>query len=61
MRSLRLNFELTVEFYDSELAGSLAGIVDAHCIRPITLEEIDERRFVVKLRDAAARLCMPYI
>ena len=39
----------------------LAEIVDVRCIRPITLEEIDERRFVVKLRDAAARLCMPYI
>jgi cardiolipin synthase len=61
MRSLRLNFELAVEIYDPGLAARVAEIVEARCIRPITLEEIDERRFVVKLRDAAARLCMPYI
>ncbi len=57
----RLNFELAVEIYDPGFAARMAEIVDARCIRPITLEEIDERRFVVKLRDAAARLCMPYI
>jgi cardiolipin synthase len=61
MRSLRLNFELTVEFYDTELAARLTEIVDSRCIQPITLEEIDKRPFIVKLRDAAARLCMPYI
>ena len=61
MRSLRLNFELTVEFYDTALANELAAIIDARRAKPITLEEIDSRRFIVKLRDAAARLAMPYI
>ena len=61
MRSLRLNFELTVEFYDTDLAGKLAGMIDARCARPITLEEIDKRPLPVKLRDAAARLAMPCI
>jgi hypothetical protein len=61
MRSLRLNFELTVEFYDTDLAGKLAGMIDARCAQPITLEEIDKRPLPVKLRDAAARLAMPYI
>ena len=61
MRSLRLNFELTVEFYDEDLATQLAAIIDARCVQPITMEEIDKRWFVVKLRDAAARLLMPYI
>jgi cardiolipin synthase A/B len=60
-RSLRLNFELTVEFYDSRLADRLAGIIDKHRNRPITLEEIDKRPLIWKLRDAAARLAMPYI
>ena len=60
-RSLRLNFELTVEFYDSNLADRLAEIIDKHRNRPITLEEIDKRPFLWKLRDAAARLAMPYI
>ena len=61
MRSLRLNFELTVELYDTDLANQLARIIDTRCIEPITLEEIDNRWFIVKLRDAAARLLMPYI
>ena len=61
MRSLRLNFELTVEIYDKDLAARLAAIIDSRCVLPITLEEIDNRPFPVKLRDAAARLSMPYI
>jgi cardiolipin synthase len=61
IRSLRLNFELAVEIYDPGLAARLAEIVDAGCAQLITLEDIDQRRFMVKLRDAAARLCMPYI
>jgi phosphatidylserine/phosphatidylglycerophosphate/cardiolipin synthase-like enzyme len=31
MRSRRPNFELTVEFYDTDLAGKLAGMIDARC------------------------------
>jgi cardiolipin synthase A/B len=61
MRSLRLNFELAVEIYDAELAARLAAIIDARHAQPIALEDIDNRSFVLKLRDAAARLCMPYI
>ena len=61
MRSLRLNFELTVELYDPDLAQRLAAIIDERRMNPITLTEIDNRRFIVKLRDAAARLTMPYI
>jgi cardiolipin synthase A/B len=60
-RSLRLNFELTVEFYDKDLSAQLAEIIDAKCVDEITLDEIDRRRVVIKLRDAAARLSMPYI
>jgi cardiolipin synthase A/B len=60
-RSLRLNFELTVEFYDPGLADHLARIIDRHRNHPITLEEIDNRSLIWKLRDAAARLAMPYI
>jgi len=61
MRSLRLNFELCVEFYDAKLSTMIAGIIDARRAHPVSLQEIDERPFVVKLRDAAARLTMPYI
>ena len=61
IRSLRLNFELTVEFYHPGLAGRLTEIIDAMRFQPITLADIDKRPFIVKLRDAAARLSMPYI
>ena len=60
-RSLRLNFELTIEFYNIELAKEIEKIID-HCRgRQITLKELDRRHIVVKLRDAAVRLAMPYI
>ena len=60
-RSLRLNFELTVEFYDPELAKKLSAIIDAKCVDPITAAEVDGRHMVMKLRDASARLMSPYI
>jgi cardiolipin synthase A/B len=61
IRSLRLNFELSVEIYDPGLAARLTEIIDARRAQPVALEDIDNRRFLVKIRDAAARLCMPYI
>jgi len=60
-RSLRLNFELTVEFRDPALAAELEKSIDARRGRPLTLKELDARPFVIKLRDAALRLAMPYI
>ena len=60
-RSLRLNFEITLEFYDSELAKRLNGIIDAKRGDAVTLDEIDARWPIVKIRDAAARLLMPYL
>ena len=61
IRSLRLNFELTVEIYHPGLSGRLTDMIDAMRFQPITLADIDKRPFIVKLRDAAARLSMPYI
>lgn len=60
-RSLRLNFEVTMEFYDRELARRLNGIIDRKRDRAVTLDEIDGRWTIVKIRDAAARLLMPYL
>ncbi|PTM43383.1 phospholipase D-like domain-containing protein [Bosea sp. 124] len=60
-RSLRLNFEITMEFYDPELAKRLNGIIDAKRSTAVTLDEIDSRWPIVKIRDAAARLLMPYL
>ena len=60
-RSLRLNFELAVEIHDSGLAHQLATIIDRKCVDPVTSEELVNRLFIIKLRDAAARLLMPYL
>lgn len=60
-RSLRLNFEITVEFRDADLAAQLEKVIDARCGHPLTLEALDARPLPIKLRDAAIRLAMPYI
>lgn len=60
-RSLRLNFELTVEFHDSDLARRVSAIIRRKLTDPITVAEIDGRWGIVKIRDAAARLLMPYL
>jgi cardiolipin synthase A/B len=60
-RSLRLSFELTVEFYDAEVVRQLNKIIDLKCIERITLAEIDGRWEILKVRDAAARLLMAYL
>ena len=60
-RSLRLNFELTVELRDRVFAADLERKIDARRGRRLTLSELDNRHIVVKLRDAAIRLAMPYI
>ena len=60
-RSLRLSFELTVEFYDAKVVRQLNNIIDQKCTERITLAEIDGRGRVIKVRDAAARLLMAYL
>ncbi|MET0314433.1 MAG: phospholipase D-like domain-containing protein [Hansschlegelia sp.] len=60
-RSLRLNFELTVELYDPELARRLAELVDAKCDAPVALADLDRKPLILKLRDATARLASPYL
>lgn len=62
-RSLRLNFELSVEAFDPELVSRaqdyLDGILGA--ARRVTLEEIEERPLWERVRDAAAWLFSPYL
>ncbi|MDH5234790.1 MAG: phospholipase D-like domain-containing protein [Gemmatimonadota bacterium] len=62
-RSLRLNFELDVESYCTELSGRLNALVDSRIAlaREITLADIDARRLPIKLRDGVARLFSPYL
>lgn len=62
-RSLRLNFEITVEIIDQPFAVGLAE----HCntviagSRLVTLEEVDGRKLPVRFRDSIAWLFSPYL
>ncbi len=60
-RSLRLNFEITVAFHDSDLARRLGVLIERKLVDPISLHDLDARWGIVKIRDAAARLLMPYL
>jgi cardiolipin synthase A/B len=61
MRSLRLNFELNLEVYDPATAAAIAALIEARRGQPLALEALAARTFPVRLRDAAARLALPYI
>ena len=61
MRSLRLNFELTLELYDQPLAAKLGPLIDARQNRPLTEADLTARPLPIRLRDALARLAMPYL
>jgi cardiolipin synthase A/B len=60
-RSMRLNFEMAIESYDPVLAVKLTSIIDRSSVNPLTRQELEERSFAVKCRDAATRLLLPYL
>src|SRR2546421_14882 len=62
-RSLRLNFEYNVECYDVELARRMEKLIEGKRAAGhlVTLEEMDNRAFALKLRDGIARLMTPYL
>jgi cardiolipin synthase len=61
IRSFRLNFELCVELYDSELAATLTAAMRRDSGRALTQAILDARRLPIRVRDAAARLMLPYL
>ena len=61
IRSLRLNFELCVEVYDRALAATLSELMRRNRWKPLTAADLDARGFIVRVRDAAARLGLPYL
>jgi len=62
-RSLRLNFELNVECYGRAFATAMQTITEQKLAgaRRVSLEEMDARSLLVKLRDGVARLFSPYL
>lgn len=62
-RSLRLNFEFNLECYDRTLAACLTAIIQERIglARRLTLEELDGRSLVIRLRDGIAKLASPYL
>jgi cardiolipin synthase len=62
-RSLRLNFELNMECYDTDLHARLAAWFDRRreVAHEVTLSDVETRGLVRRLRDGAARLLSPYL
>lgn len=62
-RSLSLNFELSMELYDHELAGTFEEHFDgAFAVsRELTVQELEARPLWIRLRDAGAWLFSPYL
>lgn len=61
IRSFRLNFELCMEVYDSDLASRLTGLMQRARGPELTQADLDARAFPIRLRDAGARLMLPYL
>ena len=61
MRSFRLNFELCLEVYDRPLAATLNGLMEGCRGEPLAQAALDGRSMPAQLRDAGARLLLPYL
>ncbi|MBN8874040.1 MAG: cardiolipin synthase [Rhodospirillales bacterium] len=61
IRSFRLNFELCVEIYDEGLARVLGAVMTGARGAALTAEDIARLPLPIRLRDAAARLMLPYL
>lgn len=62
-RSLRLNFEVVVEIYDAEFGERMAEHIETarNDARRVTLNELDARPLLPRIRDALVWLFTPYL
>ncbi len=62
-RSFRLNFEFNLEVYDSAFTGEMVRHIEAaiKVSREESIEEVDGRPLMEKLRDCTAKLFSPYL
>jgi cardiolipin synthase len=63
VRSLRLNFEFLLECYDKDMVTAIDALIDEKIsqAKPLTSACLTARPLMVRLRDASARLFLPYI
>ncbi len=61
MRSLRLNFEINMEVYHEQFASNIDDFISIHKNKLLTLNELEKRFVLAKLRDATTRLLLPYL
>jgi cardiolipin synthase len=60
-RSMRLNFEINLEIYDRIFARQIENEFERKRGKGFTLKQLRRRPFLVRLRDRAARLLLPYL
>jgi cardiolipin synthase len=62
-RSLRLNFELNLEIFDSAVSGRIERFIDDAIkeLSRVSIDQLDRRPLPIKLRDAAMWLFSPYL
>jgi cardiolipin synthase len=62
VRSLRLNFELDLECYGTDIAAEIDGLIDMKMRRARRIESAESNQSMpTRLRNAAARLLLPYL
>lgn len=61
VRSMRLNFEINLEVFDTAFAKILEAEIDRKKGRALTVKRLRQRPLPVRLRDRAARLLLPYL
>jgi cardiolipin synthase A/B len=61
IRSFRLNFELCMEVYDPGLAATLTTLMERARGSALTRAYLDSRSLPTRIRDAGARLLLPYL
>ena len=63
VRSLRLNFELLVECYTRKVVATIDQLIDDKLrkSRPLQMDELAAQGLQIKLRNATARLFLPYL
>jgi cardiolipin synthase A/B len=61
MRSFRLNFEVNVEVYQSDLVQQVSAKIAANQTTRLTALDLEQRALPSRLRDNAAHLMLPYL